>query len=195
MAASREAEAPREFRSALDSLKSARPRSEVTVTEVPAPQRLAPHAAAMSAEVDTGDDAELAVGRLVLLHDPSGQEEWRGTFRFVTFAQAELEPEMVTDPMLPSVGWSWLLESLQARGAGFVAPSGTVTRVVSESFGGMADRPLSTQLEVRASWSPTDDDLGRHLEAWCELLCAAAGLPPVQPGVVAMPHRGEHRPF
>jgi Protein of unknown function (DUF3000) len=193
MAASREAEAPSEFLRALDSLHAARPRPEVVLTEVPAPQRLAPFATAMSAEVTAvgtvDDDQELATGRLVLLHDPAGQESWRGTFRFVTFARAELEPEIATDPMLSSVGWSWLIEALESHGAGFTASSGTVTRVVSEGFGGLAERPASTQIEIRASWTPTGPDFGRHLEAWCTLLCTTAGLPPAHPGVASMPRQ------
>lgn len=197
MAASREAEAPSEFLRALDSLRAARPRPEVVVTEVPAPQRLAPFALALSAEVyppgRRDEDDELATGRLVLLHDPAGQESWLGTFRFVTFARAELEPEIATDPMLSSVGWSWLIESLESRGAALTAASGTVTRVVSEGFGALAERPVSTQIEVRASWTPTDADFALHLDAWCGLLCTTAGLPPVQPGVVAMPSRQAQR--
>jgi hypothetical protein len=193
MAASREAEAPSDFLRALESFRAARPRPEVILTEVPAPQRLAPFATALSAEVTetgtAGGDAELATGRVVLLHDPDGQESWRGTFRFVTFARAELEPEMATDPMLSRVGWSWLIESLESHDAGFTAASGTVTRVVSEGFGGLAERPAGTQIEIRASWTPTGHDFGRHLEAWCALLCTTAGLPPVHPGVVNMPRQ------
>jgi hypothetical protein len=188
-----EAEAPAQFQRALAGLRAVRPRPEVAIEEVPAPQRLAPYAAALSADVVAGPDTELATGRLVLLHDPAGQEAWLGTFRFVSFARADLEPEMVTDPMLPGVGWAWLIESLEARGASFTALSGTVTRVVSESFGGIADRPVSTQIEVRASWTPTGEDFGAHLAAWCELLCTTAGLPPIEPGVVAMPTRSGAR--
>ena len=48
-------------------------RPEVRLTEVPAPQRIAPYAVALTADVvdprDTDDD--LASGRFVLLHDPS----------------------------------------------------------------------------------------------------------------------------
>ena len=193
MAASREAEAPSAFLHALTSLRATCPRPEIDLTEVPAPQRLAPFAAALSAEVrapGAGDeDADLATGRLVLLHDPAGVESWLGSFRFVAFARAELEPEIATDPMLSKVGWSWLIESLESRGAAFTAASGTVTQVVSEGFGALAERPVSTQIEVRASWTPADTAFGLHLEAWCDLLCTTAGLPPVQPGVVAIPGR------
>ena len=98
-----------------------------------------------------------AAGRLVLLHDPAGNAAWQGTFRCVTFARAEVDPEMVSDPLLAQVGWSWLIDALASHGAEFVAPSGTVTSVSSESFGGMADEDPSAEVEVRASWTPVLD--------------------------------------
>jgi Protein of unknown function (DUF3000) len=194
MAASREAEAPSEFRRAVEILRAARPRPEVVLTELPAPQRLAPFAVALSADVtDDEEEEELATGRLVLLHDPAGQESWLGTFRFVTFARAVLEPDLATDPMLSSVGWSWLVESLESRNAAYTAAGGTVTRVVSEGFGTLAERGVTTQIEIRASWTPTDLDFAVHLDAWCGLLCTTAGLPPAEPGVVAMTSRTGQR--
>ena len=59
--------------------------------------------------------------------------------RLVSYVTAELEAEMGTDPMLAAVGWSWLTEALDAHGAPYTAASGTVTRVATESFGGMAN--------------------------------------------------------
>ena len=181
-------DAPVEFRRAVDALRGATTRPEVTLEETPAPQRLAPHAFALTADVAV-DDEELATGRLVLLHDPAGHEAWQGTFRLVTYVQADLEPELAADPLLPGVGWAWLTEALSAHGAEFTAESGTVTRVVSESFGSMASRPGSAQIEVRASWTPVDESLGAHLLAWCDLLCTTAGLPPVPAGVTPLPSR------
>ena len=103
---------------------------------------------------------------------------------------APLEP--TGDPMLAGVGWSWLTEALDAHGADYVMPSGSVTCVSSESFGGMADEPPTAQLEIRASWSPVGD-LTPHVEAWGELLCTAVGLPPVPEGVATMPSRRGQR--
>src|SRR5204862_2744529 len=108
--------APESFRRALDSLRSAHLRPEVLLEEGPAPQRLAPFAVAMSADVVGPDDDELGTGRFVLLHDPAGHEAWQGTFRVVTFVRAALEPDLASDPLVPSVGWSWLVEALEARG-------------------------------------------------------------------------------
>ena len=67
--------------------------------EVPAPQRIAPFALALSAEAVVGDE-EVANGRFVVLHDPAGPEAWEGTFRVVTFVRAVLEPEFGADPLL-----------------------------------------------------------------------------------------------
>jgi hypothetical protein len=44
-------------------------------------------------------------------------------------------------------------------------------------------------MEIRASWTPTGPDLGIHLQAWTELLCTIAGLPPLPEGVVALPRQ------
>ncbi|MGH3446043.1 MAG: DUF3000 family protein, partial [Nocardioidaceae bacterium] len=129
---------------------------------------------------------------IVLLYDPAGNDAWEGNFRCVAYARADIDPEMVADPLLGSVGWSWLVECLQSNGAEFVAPSGTVTKVASEGFGGMADDPSNAELEIRASWSPRGG-LTEHVQAWGDLLCMAAGLPPVPAGVVPMPSRRGQR--
>jgi hypothetical protein len=94
--------------------------------------------------------------------------------------------------LLAGVGWSWLIEALNTNGAAYDAPSGTVTSVSSESFGGMASEPPRAEIEIRASWTPSLEDgagLNPHLAAWAELLCTLAGLPPLPAGVVLMPSR------
>ena len=45
---------------------------------------------AVSADVVVLDD-ERGSGRLVLLHDPAGNEAWDGTFRCVTYSKADVE--------------------------------------------------------------------------------------------------------
>jgi Protein of unknown function (DUF3000) len=194
------AEFPQAFRDAVAQLHAARLRPEVFCEEMPAPQRIAPFASALAADV-TVDGEDVGTGRIVLLHDPQGNEAWEGTFRCVAFARAEIDPEMANDPMLAEVGWSWLSEALDAHGAAYVAPSGTVTKVSSESFGGLADEGGTAQLEIRASWTPvagsrdprTTLDLGPHVEAWGEMLCTASGLPPVPEGVAPLPSRRGQR--
>ncbi len=180
-------DAPEEFLGAIERLRAARLRPEVALDEVPAPQRIAPHAFALSAEV-LQDDEELATGRFVMLYDPAGQDAWEGTFRAVTFVRAALEPELGSDSMIGQVGWTWLQDCLENLGGRHVAAGGTVTRVVSESFGTLGDRPASVEIEIRASWTPLDD-VGLHLQAWAGLLCTVAGLPPLPAGVSPLPRR------
>ena len=186
---------PPEFREAVATMRAARLRPEVFCEEMPAPQRIAPHAAALTADV-TVDGTDLGTGRIILLHDPAGNDAWDGTYRCVAYARAEIDLDLVTDPMLAAVGWSWLTEALDAHGAAYTAASGTVTRVATESFGGMAEEGGSAQLELRASWTPLTSgaiDIGPHVEAWGELLCTAVGLPPVPEGVAVMPSRRGQR--
>ena len=164
-------------------------RSGLSLQEVPAPKRLAPYAVAVAAEVVGEDGEQVASGRFVALHDPQGQDGWRGDTRVVAFVSADVEAEMAADPALAQVGWSWLTDALLERGARHTAAGGTVTRTVSCRFGQLEDDDEASEVEVRASWSPlTDDDgaldLGVHLLAWCDLLAATAGLPP--PGVLTL---------
>lgn len=172
---------PAAFQGAVDLLNTTRLRPEIRVGTAPAPRRLAPHAFALTAGVAV-EEEEPADGRLVLLHEPDGHEAWGGDFRIVTLARAELEPEMAADPLLCEVGWAWLTDALESYSARFTEPSGTVTRCASQYFGALADRAATTEIEVRASWTPVDARFDRHLAAWCELLCTCAGLPPAAPG-------------
>ena len=178
--------APAEFAAAVRSMGSAKIRSEVRVEETRPPQRLAPWTYALALTVLVGDE-EAATGRLVLLHDPNGYEAWDGTMRLVGYASADLDPEMAGDPLLPEVGWSWLIDSLDTEGAEHTAAGGTVTQTSSTRFGDLAGPRRSTDLELRASWTPTGPDLAAHLRAFADLLCTAAGLPPA--GVTALPTR------
>jgi hypothetical protein len=192
MAARKEVDAPpEEFRQAVDQLRAATLRPEVFSEEMPAPQRIAPFSSALTADVTVAGE-EVGGGRLVVLYDPAGNDAWQGCFRCVAYARADIDPEMVADPLLSAVGWTWLTEALSAHNADYLAPSGTVTKVASESFGTMDGEAPSAEIEVRASWSPLGS-LTAHVEAWGDLLCTAAGLPPLPAGVVPIPSRRGQR--
>lgn len=177
------------FLRAARSLAAVRPRAELVVRDLAAPPRMAPFSWATSVEADIvhrGDgtddlDEPDTSGRLILLHDPDGQENWEGTFRLVCFVQARIEPEQLGDEMLPKVGWSWLTDALREAGAGYTALGGTVTQTSSVRFGGLDGAPREDDIELRASWSPTesDADLTRHAVAFSSLVASAAGLPPL----------------
>lgn len=177
------------FHAVIEEIKQLKPRPEITISEIPAPQRLAPFAYAISADLVDGE-LDVATGRFVLLHDPNGQETWEGTFRCVTFVRSALETEMESDPLLPDVGWSWFIDALKNSGAEYVAPSGTVTRVMSASYGQLSPQDESSEIEVRASWTPRNPkELIKHVYAWLELIANAAGLAPIPEGVATLPSR------
>jgi Protein of unknown function (DUF3000) len=169
-------------------------RAELTFDTEPPPRRLAPFAAAIAASVTTDDDNEVGWGKFVLLFDPAGQDGWAGQYRIIAYVRAELDPEIAADPLISEVGWSWLIEALDATAAGYGQTSGTVTRVVTEGFGAKQDEPMSTGFELRASWSPgagedEPPDLAGHVAAWCDALCTAAGLPPLGTSALRPPRR------
>lgn len=178
------------FRVAIDAMSSAALRPEFTWREIPAPTRMAPSAWAATGEIEIQDE-ELASGRLVILHDPAGQEAWDGTFRMVALVQAQLEPEFSVEAMLGDVAWSWVTESLELHGADARELGCTATRVVSQSYGALASRPSTVDVEMRVSWTPEDDELAPHFAAWTAMLAAAGGLPPAPPRVapIAPTHR------
>ena len=179
---------PAEFLEALTSLRGHRFRTEVHLEEIPAPTRIAPYALALNAEVNPTRDPEdmLGHGRFVVLHDPAGQDAWHGVFRVIVMAKADVDVEMGVDPMFGAAGWSWLVDALDDAGAGYHHLSGTVTRVLSETFGGLVLQSNGTEMEVRASWTPNTVDLGPHLGAWAALLGALCGLEPIEDGVTAL---------
>jgi hypothetical protein len=172
------ASAPEAFRTAVSSLLTAKVRREARVERIRPPQRLAPWSFAVAVDISTTAHPDCATGRLVVLYDPDGAEAWDGELRLVGYAQADLSPDMAGDPLLPAVGWSWLTESLDHRGAGHTAVGGTVTQTTSTRFGDLHGPSSNTQLELRGSWTATEDDLSGHLRAFVDLLCTAAGLPP-----------------
>jgi len=182
-----------EFQRLIDHLRTVDTRAEIILEEVPAPQKLATYAYSFSADVSNGqlgdEESQIASGRFVLLHEPGGQNTWEGEFRCVTFVRAAVDEAMQADPLLPEVGWNWLLDSLVAQGCQYAAPSGTVTRVSSASFGMLSPRSVTSEIEIRASWTPLVSDpaeIMKHIEGWCNLIAEVAGLPPVVDGVAAI---------
>ena len=175
-----------EFQHALEEFASMQWRSGISAEEIGSPQRIAPFSIAMALDF-VEDGEELGTGRLILLHDPAGSAVWNGTFRVVTYIRASLEADLGNDPMVGAVAWTWLVEALESHRAQYSEAGGTATRVLSESFGGLAGRPDTIDIELRASWTPAGPDSTAHLEAWSDMVCAFAGLPPVPEGVTPLP--------
>ena len=179
-------DAPQTFRVALDELRQADTRAEVDIVEVPAPSKLAPYAVAMAAEIADENGEAHAVGRFILLYDSQHSDIWDGNFRIVTYIRTSVETDLGEDPLLTEVAWTWILESLDEASATYRQPGGTATRVLSKGFGILDQQTETTDLELRASWTPAGDNLNRHLTAWTDMVCTFAGLPPVAEGVIPL---------
>ena len=161
------------------------PRQEIELGPIRPPQRLAPYSYALGAEVKHPDLEVVpersegdAFGRLILLYDPDGADAWDGTIRLVAYIQADLDPSEAVDPLLPEVAWSWLVEALDSHTDNVTALGGTVTATTSVRYGDISGPPRAHQLELRASWTATTPEVGVHVEAFCDVLEHAAGLPP-----------------
>ena len=169
-------------------------RSDLTVHEIPAPSGLAPRTLALAADIRPAPNGEsvYGTGRFLLLHDPSEPDAWGGPWRVVCFAQAPLDADIGVDPLVADVAWSWLVDALDSHGARYHDPSGTATKTLSKGFGGLADEGDGAQIELRASWSP-EPGFAAHVEAWAELLCMLAGLPPGSEDIDVIRTRGQAR--
>ena len=164
---------------------------EVIASEMPAPKRVAPYSLAYEADVLAYGEA-VGTGRLIILHNPLGNESWDGTTRIVTYSTAKVDMEMVTDPMLSEVGWSWLTESLESHQVGYHCESGTVTTMSSRSFGALDGTDDKAEIEIRASWTPhlsEPNQIQDHLAAWQDLLCLTASVEQLPTGVVSLAPR------
>ena len=74
-------------------------------------------------------------------------------------------------------------------GEGVNIPLHQAMVVLSTGFGELADQGDGAQLEVRASWTPDASGVGASVEAWSDLLCRLAGLPPTPDTVGLLPNR------
>lgn len=163
-------------------------RDDLTVHEIGAPAGLAPDSIALAGDVRPEAEGEASLygtGRFILLRDPDEPSAWNGAWRVVCFAQAPLETDIGVDPLLADVAWSWLVDALESRGAAFHSASGTATKILSKGFGSLAADGDGAQIELRASWTPSGP-MTTHVEAWAELVCMLAGLPPGSEGIAVL---------
>jgi hypothetical protein len=187
--------APTSFARAAEDVRAVPFRPDLSVREIAAPTGLARDALALAGDVrpdSEGEDSAYGTGRFILLHDPDEPAPWNGPWRIVCFAQAPLEPDIGIDPMLADVAWAWLTDALRSRGAGFHSASGTATKTLSKGFGALAAEGDGAQIELRASWSP-EGAIAPHVEAWAELVCMLAGLPPGSEGIEMLGSRRSPR--
>lgn len=170
---------PSDFRTALLSLRETTIHHGLLIEEIPAPTGLAPYTAALALHTHQHNhDTPLASARFVILHDTHTRADWQSTFRLVAYMRTQIDPEMSADPLLAEAIWHLAHDCFDEAGAGYRHLTGTVTREISESFGGLTLTDTNEYLELRASWTPATPYLGEHLTAWTTLLARASGLSP-----------------
>jgi hypothetical protein len=177
---------PDRFVEALESIRAADLPGQAVLEEIPAPVRAASFAVAIEGRLPGPEETDHSSGSFVLLHEPGGHAVWEGDFRIVTVARAELEPELGADPFLAEVAWTYLAESLDMESLTMTHLAGTVTRTLSESFGGLKMRGSSVGIEVRASWTPLGPDVGAQLVAWIGFLAKLGGVELLPDGVIPL---------
>lgn len=176
---------PPEFQAAVLSIRGAQTRTELLVEQLDAPKDIAAHAIAFSAEVNSETSevpGNLGTGRFVLFWSPSPQENWTTNFRVVCFARSPLETDIGAESESSEHTWDWLTDALAIAGAEHSAIAGTTTRIISSGHGLMENEKHHAELEMRASWSPHGTEIGRHFEAWQNVVCMMSGYE-LTPGV------------
>lgn len=173
-----ESQLPEAFEKALYSLRDASWSTELTCREVPAPTSLAPFTCALNVHTKRELGGQpIAGGTLVVLYNPDESDLWGADFRLVGQMRAQIDHDMSLDPIFPEAVWASLANALYDSGAEYACENGTVTKEISQTFGGLELRASALNLEVRCSWTALSTDLAPHLEAWCEFVRESAGLP------------------
>ncbi|WCZ36657.1 hypothetical protein CHEID_05600 [Corynebacterium heidelbergense] len=187
--------APDYFADAVKSMTDTAVRPGIELSNIRPPRNLAPLSHAIGLEVQRGhggaevvravpefsdpDAGGDAFGRLILLHDPQGEDQWDGAkMRLVAYIQADMDASVAGDPLLPDVAWDWLTEELEGPAVAHTDLGGTVTSTASVRYGQIGGPPRAFQLEMRASWTATGTDLSGHVQAFARVLAKVAGLPP-----------------
>lgn len=178
---------PRAFELWQSQVEEIKWRNEINTEIISYTPTIAPYGMALAAEVKNFETE--GNGKLIILYNPKGNPDWQGSFRFVSYTQADVPMEMVSDPLLAEVGWSWFEEGLCNNQAKYTNPSGSVSVQFNKCFGALAETEANAEIEIRASWTPilSEADLSPHLLAWQDILCLTTGLQVLPPGVVQIP--------
>ncbi len=173
-----EKEVPAQFASAAIGLTAELLRAELETHQIPSPPKIAEHALAFSTHKPNAADTpnNRAAGRIVFLYDPSQYEAWGSNMRVIAYGKSPLESNVVEDTDYANYWWGTLELALVNHAARFSNNTGTITKMISTGVGGLQNEPVHTEIELRASWSPTEDNLAPHFAAWQDLIADMAGF-------------------
>lgn len=170
--------ATKEFIAALGTLRGALIDPALRVYEIEAPRHLAPLAATVGVDTyETSMDRPLAASTLTILWDSTKRYLWGTNFRIIGQLRLQIDAEQGWDPVFAEAVWAGLTNNLQQVNAPYLHLLGTVTRELSEAFGGLELKESPSNLEVRCSWSPLTGNLKPHLEGWSRHLLQNAEIP------------------
>ena len=188
---------PPAFTAAVEQVGRAVLRPEVVVDTMPAPQRIAPFAHAVSGDVITPGTARPGPATATTRSAPGGSSCC--TTRPATTPGAARSAASRSPAPTSSPRWPPTRPCPPSAGAGSPTPS---TPTAASTSPRAAASPSCTPKDS-ARWPPTAPtprsrsappgrrrrDMGAHISAWSDLLCAIAGLPPLAPGVIPLQQR------
>ncbi len=169
---------PAEFQLALQGLSQPYLRQELKTDQIASPDGIGDFAVAFSCHVpNTAETASnRGVGRIVFVFDEDQADTWGSNMRIIAYVKSPLESEMEKEEDSANYYWGTLNLALQKHGALSTHEAGTVTKMASTGMGALASDQTKTEIELRASWSPTNYGLDVHFAAWQDLVAAMAGF-------------------
>ncbi len=170
--------ATEEFFASLNSLRDAGIDPALKIYELQSPRTLAPLAATIAIEtIDKFKEHPIGTAILMVLWDSDQEEVWGSCLRLVGHMRIQIDKEQVWDPIFTEVIWHSFTQSLDESNAQYLHLLGTVTRELSETFGGLVLSESALNLDLRCSWTPASTNLTQHLEGWARALMVSAGVP------------------
>jgi len=169
---------PSEFATAAIGLANPKLRTELDTQQIDAPEKIAPFALAFATQVPNRAETPMnrGVGRIVFIYDESQFETWGSNMRVIAYAKSPYENEMALEDDYANFCWGLLTRSLTNNEVSFSHEAGTVTKMTATGMGSLSDEKVGSEVELRASWSPTDKDLAKHFAAWQDLVAGLAGF-------------------
>lgn len=148
------------------------------IAEIPSPTGLAPYSAALQlTSTSQAQNEAISTSTFVLLFDPTQEDIWGEPFRLVGHLRSQIDTQMGEDPILNELMWSDLQSSLDQYAPGATSVVGTVTKELSQAFGGLELNKCELHVNLRCSWTPgTAPNVGLDLQAWCHLMLATVGM-------------------
>ena len=172
---------PAEFKNAAAGLDSPLLRAELVSEQIHSPEGISKDSLAFATEAPNkaSETKNRGVGRLVFIYDKKQSETWGGNMRIIAYGKSPMkESERGVQEDDSHWYWGMLIRALINHGAKFINEAGTVTTIKSKGMGSIAEDTTSTEIEIRASWTPVDGDFGPHFAAWQDLIAGMAGFNP-----------------